>query len=174
MSKIDLKVVFLGMANVGKTCLVERFLNDTWVPNPSSVSVRSFFSANIRTNLLNTEPKKIRTEINFEIWGLFFFYLSLFLTEHIYHFFVLDCGCCIWRKESDSAWLFKTYHSRNLGTLLRSKMRKIYSDVVFIHFLLFLLFRTPQAQVRDPTVPISIPIPFRFTFISSKTKQITR
>eukprot|EP00029_Vermamoeba_vermiformis_P005907 TRINITY_DN2181_c0_g1_i1.p1 TRINITY_DN2181_c0_g1~~TRINITY_DN2181_c0_g1_i1.p1 ORF type:complete len:207 (-),score=42.59 TRINITY_DN2181_c0_g1_i1:53-673(-) len=42
MSKVDVKVVLLGMADVGKTCLVERFLNGTWNQNTTATVGAAF------------------------------------------------------------------------------------------------------------------------------------
>jgi len=44
MSKVDVKVVLLGMADVGKTCLVERFLNGTWNQNTTAVRTSIFIA----------------------------------------------------------------------------------------------------------------------------------
>jgi GTPase SAR1 family protein len=40
MSKVDCKVVMLGSADVGKTCMVERFLHGTW--KDKTTTVRAF------------------------------------------------------------------------------------------------------------------------------------
>ena len=37
MSKVDIKIVLLGMHNVGKTCLVERYLHDKFKENVTAV-----------------------------------------------------------------------------------------------------------------------------------------
>jgi Ras-related protein Rab-24 len=42
MSKVDMKVVFLGMSDVGKTSLVERFLAGQWNPKPGTTVGAAF------------------------------------------------------------------------------------------------------------------------------------
>ena len=41
MSKVDIKIVLLGMHNVGKTCLVERYLHDKFKENVTAVKKKT-------------------------------------------------------------------------------------------------------------------------------------
>ena len=44
---VDVKCVLLGKANVGKTCLVERFLNDRFNPGQASTVGAAFGSREV-------------------------------------------------------------------------------------------------------------------------------
>ena len=43
MSKVDCKVVLLGSADVGKTCLLERYIHGHFVSKTSTVGILSYY-----------------------------------------------------------------------------------------------------------------------------------
>eukprot|EP01091_Cochliopodium_minus_P012763 TRINITY_DN3951_c0_g1_i1.p1 TRINITY_DN3951_c0_g1~~TRINITY_DN3951_c0_g1_i1.p1 ORF type:complete len:199 (+),score=35.44 TRINITY_DN3951_c0_g1_i1:116-712(+) len=50
MSKVDIKIVLLGMHNVGKTCLVERYLHDKFKENVTATVGAAFGAKKIICN----------------------------------------------------------------------------------------------------------------------------
>jgi GTPase SAR1 family protein len=67
MEKDSVKVVLLGMQSVGKTCIVERFINGKFEVNPTAVSISSFFfelakRADCRCRICSKEDYRWREE----------------------------------------------------------------------------------------------------------------
>ena len=59
MSSIDLKIVLLGPAGVGKTCVINRYCNETFIESTQSTIGAGFFPKTITIN---------KTDVNMMIW----------------------------------------------------------------------------------------------------------